>query len=215
MKAKLGILCILLGIGMLAGSLWLYLNNETEANVAGRASRELLPQLIEAIRQEELRHEEILRGEQSAQTEETQPVDIWDPSAVVMTEVEIDGHAYIGVISIPALEIELPVMSGWSYKKLKIAPCRYSGTVKGNDLVIMAHNYERHFGHIAQLSVGDTVQFADMDSIVTNYEVVALDILPPSAVEEMTAGNYDLTLFTCTYGGQNRVTVYCDRVKKS
>ena len=32
-----------------------------------------------------------------------------------------------------------------------------------------------------------------------------------TAVEEMTAGEYDLTLFTCTYGGQSRVTVRCDR----
>jgi sortase A len=41
--------------------------------------------------------------------------------------------------------------------------------------------------------------------------LVAQDILDPYAVEEMTAGNYDLALFTCTYGGKSRVTVYCDR----
>ena len=50
-----------------------------------------------------------------------------------------------------------------------------------------------------------------MDGVVTNYEVVGLDVLVPTAVEEMTAGDFDLTLFTCTYGGQSRVAVYCDR----
>ena len=42
--------------------------------------------------------------------------------------------------------------------------------------------------------------------------MVALEILQPTAVEEMTAGEFDLTLFTCTYGGKSRVTVRYDRV---
>ena len=52
--------------------------------------------------------------------------------------------------------------------------------------------------------------FTDMDGIKTRYQVVAQDILAPTAVEEMTSGEFDLTLFTCTYGGKSRVTVYCD-----
>ena len=59
--------------------------------------------------------------------------------------------------------------------------------------------------------MGDTVTFTDMDAKTYYYEVVALDVLGPYDVEEMTSGAFDLTLFTCTYGGQNRVTVYCDR----
>ena len=77
--------------------------------------------------------------------------------------------------------------------------------------VLMAHNYDRHFGRLAELTEDDPVVFTDMDGIVTTYEVVGQDILSPYAVEEMTSGDFDLTLFTCTYGGQSRVTVYCDR----
>ena len=51
-----------------------------------------------------------------------------------------------------------------------------------------------------------------MDGVTITYKVVAKDILDPTAVEEMTEGTYDLTLFTCTYGGQSRVTVFCDRI---
>ena len=43
-----------------------------------------------------------------------------------MPTMEIDGQAYIGVLSIPALDLELPVIGEWSYPRLKIAPCRYS-----------------------------------------------------------------------------------------
>ena len=31
----------------------------------------------------------------------------------------------------------------------------------------------------------------------------------PTSVQEMTDGDWDLTLFTCTVGGKSRVTVRC------
>ena len=124
---------------------------------------------------------------------------------------EINGHEYIGFVSIPSLELELPVMSDWTYPQLQIAPCRYSGSLYSDDLVIMAHNYPKHFGKLFDLRFGDILLFTDMDGESVTYEVAALDILESGAIEEMTAGDFDLTLFTCTYGGQSRVTVRCDR----
>ena len=87
---------------------------------------------------------------------------------------------------------------------LQIAPCRYYGSIGGEDLVLMAHNYASHFGRIDELRPGDTVCFTDMDGISTWYQVTVRDLLPPTAVEEMTSGGSDLTLFTCTYGGRTR-----------
>ena len=128
-----------------------------------------------------------------------------------MTVSEINGYDYIGFLSIPVLNIELSVMADWSYPQLQKSPCRYSGNVHADNLVISAHNYWSHFGQLKNLKPGDEILLTDMDGIRHCYQVTALDILDPYAVEEMTAGNYDLTLFTCTYGGQNRVTVRCDR----
>ena len=48
--------------------------------------------------------------------------------------VEIDGNEYVGEISIPAIGIDLPVMSEWSYPRLKIAPCRQFGSSRTDDL---------------------------------------------------------------------------------
>jgi sortase A len=47
------------------------------------------------------------------------------------------------------------------------------------------------------------------------YSVAEIDTLMPTAVEEMTDGDYDLTLFTCTYGGKSRVTVRCIEVSSA
>lgn len=128
---------------------------------------------------------------------------------IEMPEIEIDGNTYIGVLKLPSLSQELPVMSGWSYPKLKLAPCRYQGSAYEKDLIIMAHNYPAHFGSLKELSVGETVTFTDVDGNIFYYEVAELEILDPFQTEAMQAGEWDLTLFTCTLGGQSRVTVRC------
>ena len=126
-----------------------------------------------------------------------------------MTVVTIEGQDYVGMLAVPALDLELPVLSQWSQEKLRYSPCRYSGSTKTNDLVIAAHNYSSHFGRLNKLQQGDSVIFTDMDGVTIFYQVASVEVLPANAVEEMTAGEYDLSLFTCTYDGQQRFTVRC------
>ena len=57
-------------------------------------------------------------------------------------------------------------------------------------------------------------QFADMDGKVWKYQVVATDVLPADAVEEMTSGEYDLTLYTCATNRTHRITIRCDLVEE-
>ena len=203
MRRKVGIAFMFLGILLLCGALCLYLSNGNEETRAQLSTQQVLPQILEQI--PEIPNEE-------AVVERLTPVEFLEPEALEMTEVVIEGYAYVGYISMPVLELELPVLSGWDYTRLKIAPCRYAGSVNGENLVIMAHNYDIHFGGLSKLQIGDSIRFTDMDGITTSYEVVGMDILPPNSVEEVTSGEFDLTLFTCTYGGKSRVTVYCNEV---
>ena len=69
-----------------------------------------------------------------------------------------------------------------------------------------------HFGALKELNEGDGVFFTDMDGNRFSYRVKETEILPPGAVEEMTTGDWELTLFTCTFGGASRVTVRCSRI---
>lgn len=137
---------------------------------------------------------------------------ILDPEREMPVE-EIDGQAYIGLLRIPALGLELPIISEWSYSRLKLSPCRFSGSAYLDDLVIAAHNYPAHFGTLKRLSPGDEVTFTDMDGNVFRYAVAELETLAPTAIEKMTGGDYALTLFTCTVGGQSRLAVRCQRTE--
>ena len=110
-----------------------------------------------------------------------------------------------------AIGIDLPVMSEWSYPRLKTAPCRQFGSSRTDDLVIAAHNYESHFGKLTSLTAGDDVAFTDMDGSVNEYVVNKAEVLDPHSVEEVEHSGYALVLYTCTYGGKTRVTVFCDR----
>lgn len=126
-----------------------------------------------------------------------------------MPTVTYEGQKYIGLLEIPALDLKLPIISQWSYPRLKKAPCRYVGSPYKNNLVIAAHNYDAHFGRLKDLNPGAAVIFTDVDGNVFNYRVELRETLNPGDISYMKNSGWDLSLFTCTPGGSYRVTVRC------
>ena len=124
---------------------------------------------------------------------------------------ELEGAGCIGILEIPSINIKLPVLSTWSYSLLKKAPCRYTGSIYLDNMVIVAHNSEAHFKKISNLQEGDIVTFTDAVGNVFTYSVAGIELLQPDEVDNMTNGQWPLTLFTCTYGGASRVTVRCEK----
>lgn len=203
MRRKLGVFLVILGSALIFGALALFLYNYREQEQAAEASSVVMPQIVEVIHRHREEQEEVF-----------EPVHHYVADERRMESVNVNGWEYVGFVGIPALEKELPIFSQWSYYKLKNAPCRYWGDMYTNDLVVMAHNYPTHFGGLADLRAGDTVTVTDMNGVTFTYEVIAVEALDPYATEDMIAGDYDLTLFTCTYGGQSRVTVRCDKIEE-
>lgn len=197
-KASPGVICVLLGVVLLLAALGLYGYNRWEDAQAGAEAQTVVQDL----------QEKVVEQRQSAASAPAIDTSSLDPELPV---VELDGYEYVGTVSIPAIGIDLPVMSEWSYPRLKIAPCRQFGSSRTDDLVIAAHNYESHFGKLTSLTAGDSVTFTDMDGIVNEYIVNKVEVLDPHSVEEVEHSGYALVLYTCTYGGKTRVTVFCDR----
>ncbi len=200
MRKSPGILCIVIGGVLLLAALGLYGYNRYEDAQAGAEAQVVVQDLEQKL-------EQTVSKAAPAET----PSDSEEMLSPELPVVMLDGYDYIGVISIPAIDIKLPVMSEWSYPKLKIAPCREFGSSRTDDLVIAAHNYESHFGKLGSVSVGDNVIFTDMDGVENHYIVQKTDILQPTDVDAVEHSGYDLVLYTCTYGGKTRITVFCDR----
>ncbi len=117
------------------------------------------------------------------------------------------GYTVSGVFSIPTAGIEAPIQGEWSYDLLKVSPCRYSGSIEGRDLILLGHNYRRHFGELKKCSVGDIAQFTDVNGKVYDYTVSAIEVLHKNALDALTSSQYDLSVFTCTDSGENRLVL--------
>lgn len=195
---------MVLGLLLIAAAFLLAGYNLWDDWRAGAAAEQALEQMPEPAEMPE---------QSSADPEEQKIPDyILDPNREMPT-VMIDGNAYIGTLDIPSLNLSLPVMSDWSYPKLRISPCRYAGTAYQSGFVIAGHNYSRHFGPLSSLSAGDRVIFTDEDGNVFYYQVAETQVLKPTAIEEMVSDDWDLSLFTCTLGGRTRLTVRCEKIE--
>lgn len=205
---------MLAGTVLIIAALSLFLYNRREARQAALQAERILPQVIGRI-EENIEKRQARRDGETSDSHaagEAEP-ELPDPLDPEMTVEEIGDYACIGYLSVPVLQLELPVLADWDAQRLKISPCRYTGSTRTDDLVIAGHNYAEFFGRLSDLSPGDQVYFVDMDGILTGYEVACVEVLAPTDIEGMTSGEYDLTLFTCTYDVQNRVAVRCDRVE--
>ena len=207
----IGRICIFLGVLCLLGALGIVLYNRWEAERAAQVSQTLLAD-FQAFTASHA--SEGAGGIRDGAHEMHLSDDVTEPASGVMDTVRLDGSDCIGVLTIPILELELPVLTDWSYEKLTKAPCHYYGSYYGTDFVIAAHNYQAHFGRLTELRSGDIVVFTDVHGVAHYYEVVLLETLPKEATNEMITSGFGLSLYTCTPGGSNRVTVRCKAVKE-
>lgn len=124
-----------------------------------------------------------------------------------MPLIQIDGTYYIGLLEIPVLSLKLPVRGELDYAALNYSPCRYTGSVYKDDMIIAGHNFYSHFGSLSMLQIGDEVRFTDSDGNLFVYGVSDIQQIDGTDTDGMQSGDWDMTLFTCTLSGLKRVTV--------
>lgn len=204
---------IRLGLLLIAAALLLTAYNLFDAHRADESVSDLLGKLKNFLSVQDVNE----NGQNGVLEQEFDDGEIEIPDYILnpnmdMPEQNIDGDDYIGVLKIPSISLELPIISRWNDARLRTAPCRYVGSAYTNDMVIAGHNYDSHFGRLKTLDLGDEISFVDMAGNEFVYRVVETEILQPTAIEEMQSGDWDLTMFTCTIGGRTRVTVRCERI---
>lgn len=215
-KRLAGIILLILGAALLGAALLLFTRSQSEDRAAGTAAQELLMEAKAQIAQS-----------QQAQSAPSGSSEDAASASLVAPEAEKPGAArtggavsaphsgddvYAGILEIPALELELPVLADWSYPLLEKAPCRQFGAVATGDLVIAAHNYKSHFGWLSELQPGDLVLFTGMDGTCLRYSVTEVQTLADTDVAAVQNSGYPLTLYTCTPGGKMRTCVFCTQI---
>ena len=203
MSKKFGILFFAVGAVLIILALSLLWYNQNEDAEVGEVTESLLQEVQSVIVQNQVQD-----------AVQTQPEDTESETTEENLTTFINGYEYLGVISIPALELVLPILQDWSYSNLNLAPCRHFGSIAEDNLVIAAHNYTSHFGKLSKLVVGDTLSITDMTGQEYFYTVAMMKTMEATAVEEVPNSGYDLVLYTCTISGQGRQGVFCNRVSE-
>lgn len=132
-----------------------------------------------------------------------------------------------GVISIPKLELEMPLYLGATDENMANGAAVLSETSipiggTNTNAVIAGHRGwggASYFRYITDLTLGDEVTITNLWETL-HYQVVGTKIIEPHEIENILIqpGRDMVTLLTChpyASGGKQRYLVYCERISES
>ena len=147
----------------------------------------------------------------------------YEAPSFLMTDYGLESETF-GVISIPKLELEMPLFLGASKPNMAKGAAIMGETSlpiggSNTNCVIAGHrgwNGAAYFLHLNQLEKGDTVTVTNLWETLT-YVVMETRIINPDEVDaiRIQPDREMLTLLTChppASGGKQRMLIFCERV---
>ena len=112
-----------------------------------------------------------------------------DPNQIdVIKEIdeEIEGYKVVGIINIPKINIEYPILEKTNKESLKLSITKFWGekiNQKGN-VVLAGHNNlnNKMFGKIDKLENGDIIELTDSQMVAVEYQVFDKYIIDPNDI---------------------------------
>ena len=180
MKRKIGNILIIIGIIFVVSALVIYL----DLYIKDRKYAEENDLVIEKIK-------EVIESKGQEET------------------VEIFDKNYVGIISIPSLNLYLPIQDEWTKEKAKNSPAIYVGALDSYPLIIGGHNSNSQFNKLYKIKEGAEVIIINLQGEKVTYKVKKIETIDGKDIKGMTETDYPLTLFTCTFNNQARLTIRC------
>lgn len=132
--------------------------------------------------------------------------------------VTMNGYKVIGVVKIPKIQIEYPILDIDTYnpeetkEPMKISIVKYWGgkvNEYGNLSIAGHNNYDgTMFGKTKKLEIGDIVELTDLENNTIQYQIYDKFVTDPNDVTILTTNDEtirEVTLITCTNGNKNRL----------
>ena len=140
-----------------------------------------------------------------------------DPNQIdVIKEIdeEIEGYKVVGIINIPKINIEYPILEKTNKESLKLSITKFWGekiNQKGN-VVLAGHNNlnNKMFGKIDKLENGDIIELTDSQMVTVKYQVFDKYVIDPNDIDcifPIDENTREITLITCTNRDKNRLVV--------
>ena len=134
------------------------------------------------------------------------------------TEIKIHGYNILGIINIPKIKIEYPILAietsnpEATKEPMKFSVVRYWGDSVndfGNISIAGHNNYDgTMFGKTKNLEVGDIVKLTDLKKQTITYQIYHKFVTNPDDISVLATNNQDVkevTLITCTNGNKKRL----------
>lgn len=139
-------------------------------------------------------------------------IDIETNNTEAEAEIEIDGYKVLGIIRIPKIDLEYPILNETNKISMKKSITKFWGpnlNTVGN-LTLAGHNNKdgTMFGKVKKLNIGDIIEIEDLYKNTVKYEIFDMYVIDPndvSCVESVDANTKEVTLITCTNGNKNRL----------
>ena len=194
-----------------------YVLAEYDKNQKEQLSRVILDQMTDTTTVEE---KVVVVALDEPQTEEEVPI-IEMPSTTttsntIDSQITANGQTYTteAILDYPKLGINYPVLSEESEEFLKVSLCKYWGPNpnKVGNYCIVGHNYKsgKMFGKLSGAEIGDEVNLTDLNDNTVTYVVYNRYVVDPtdvSCTSQLTNGQREITLITCTNYGQDRLVI--------
>ena len=203
---------------------WLYRKDVREQK--GQFDRQLQPEVPgkEALPFEELYQELKQRNEALYLEKQKNLTDPWayEQPDINLTEYGLEGNT-IGFLSIPKMEIELPILLGANQENMALGAVHLTETSypiggENTNCVIAAHrgySETAMFRDIEALEIGDEIHIENFRETLT-YEVAEIRVIDPTDIDQLLIqeGRDLVTLITCHPYRHNyqRYVVFCERI---
>jgi sortase A len=129
-------------------------------------------------------------------------------------ELQMQGHKVIGIIKIPAIDLEYPIIDKTTKETMRISISKFSGgeiNEIGNVALAGHNNYSgTMFGKNKNLKIKDKIYLTDLTRRTIEYEIYNIFVTDPndtSILETEDKTKRELTLITCKNGRSERLII--------
>lgn len=130
------------------------------------------------------------------------------------TITKYKGYDIVGIIEIPKINIEYPIINQTSDETMALSITKFWGN-NVNDIgnfTMAGHNYfdGTMFSNTNKLNIEDTIKMTGLDGKTIEYKVFDKYIIDPNdvrCVQSVKENTREITLITCINGRNNRLVV--------
>lgn len=163
-----------------------------------------------------IRYVKLYKNEKEAKNVITSITEKLKSNDEVINQIDenIQGHKVIGIIKIPKLELEYPILENTNKQTLNLSITKFWGN-KINEIgnvTLAGHNNLNGtmFGKIKKLQEGDIIELTDIQNITLKYQIFKVYVIDPNDITCILPEQEnvrEVTLITCTNGNKNRLIV--------